>query len=807
MAGNSIAMKSGDILFVQSERPKEIYMLERGTVEILAASEEYNGLDRSIIVSKSRRVGTINGPALLSGFSPGLTDPYRMSARLISDAAVAKYPLPSGGMKGLASSDPTQALNFLRHLQNNIRFVQSGFERAAKLYRTVRVIADNMAIVYRELSGSNAPDRLHLEAEKIHKSFTSHGGSLPSSIDARFFITDHGAFLGREYMLPESIRDVGSRNDDFIQRTLNLEQGVVVSMFKADPSLAASIYDGLADTFFKTINRIEQLEGYIDNELLHIFGDAESWTAYLMDFGGMQEWEGSGRCGQDFVKNLLTVIVKLNQLYEDLTGRKLTALFPSIRKIHEYYKSGASNSIAAQKEAPPVISRDALHGSIQQIFEFTLMPKDFRTRFLKLLNEFKNSKNPFNTEIEGRKLRRQITTFYWDLYKQAYIRSKSESSVPRAVQLMLSFGFLDEGLLEEQQVRDLMELIRLREKSVDVPVLMETEFLDMIYEGKVEPSITEMGLTFEGYKEELDKRRNKKEREEAEKVDKAVAKVMYEIDQRTALTSAICSGATATAFPILTALMVRGNLRQMYLHKRTIEQLVKEIREIDFSLFYRETVLKLGEAREIIQEEVIPFFIILPVFGSRTQLWQVMTGTNKRSRGRIVLPVFFMGDLKRSLVHTFACFRWELARDVKGAQWADPVEGGITGEYFDYVNNYKKMSKLSQETKEKVEERFRSIRNNRDRFAEDYVQWVLFEKDGIMKLNNVVREIFFRHIPFREAIRKKLEEMPAFSQVANRYKNVHKRDVEALERKFKKYQDATGNYPEEIRKYFEFLNM
>src|SRR5208337_3693177 len=119
----------------------------------------------------------------------------------------------------------------------------------------------------------------------------------------------------------------------------------------------------------------------------------------------------------------------------------------------------------------------------------------------------------------------------------------------------------------------------------------------------------------------------------------------------------------------------------------------------------------------------------------------------------------------------------------------------------------KKMSKLSQEAKDRIEEKFRSIRNNRDRFADDYIQWILFEKDGIMKLNNVVRDIFFKHVPFRKDIRDKLESMPAFAQPATRYKNIHKREVEAFERRFKKYQDDRGNSPEEIRKFFEFLNM
>lgn len=809
MAEKMEQLRSGNILFAQGEKPSGLYMLKEGTVEILAASDEYDGLDRSIILSRSKRVGLLAGTTLLSGFSQHLNGPYTRSLRAVTDASLIKYSLPAGGIQGYADSDPAQALNILRHLYNNIRAVGGTVARYARLYQTACMMSDNMGLMYKELSETNACERLHRSAEDIHRKFKAKGGACPAMFGARFLVTDNSTLLGKAYRLPEAVQEhPNTKYDDFILKTIQLEQNVVVSMFKSDPTMASSMYDGLSESFLSTLDRIEKIGDFVDKELAILFGDADSWASYLIDAGGIGEWERSGKCEPDFVKNFLSLLVKVNGLYEELTGRKMTALFPSIRKIHQYYSSGKpGGEAAARAEAPAVISTGVLNKSIQQIFEFAVVQKDFKTRFLKLLNEFKNSKNPFNTEQEGRKLRRHITSLYWDLYKQAYIRSKSESAVPRPVQMMLNFGFLDEGLLEDQQVADLVELSRIREKSREIPVLMETEFLSMIYEGKVEPSITEMGLNYQGYLEELDKRRSRKEREEEQKVDEHMAKTIYEIGQRLATTSAICSGSTATAFPILTSLMVRGSLKQVYVYKKTIESITREIRDIDFSVFYRETVLKMGEAREIIQEEVIPYFILLPIFGSRTLLWQDMTGTNKRSRGRIVVPLFFIGDLTRSLVHTFASFRWELNRDIKGAMWADPIDGGVTGEYFDYVNNFKKISKLSQEAKEKVEERFRSIRNNRDRFADDYIQWVLYEKDGIMKLNNVVREMFFRHIPFRKDLREKLEAMPAFTQPATRYKNVHKREVEAFERKFKKYQDEHGQHPEEIRKFFAFLNM
>ncbi len=812
MAESVENLKGGDVLFVQGETPSGLFMLQEGALEILSASDEYNGLDRNIVITKSRRVGQLNGKTFLSGFSSKLTGPYKKSVRVLGQASVSKLPLPRNGIQGIADADSVQALTILKYLYNNINSINGMIGRYARLYQTACVMADNMALIYRALSETNASGRLHSSADALHKQFVSKGGRLPSPIDARFLITDNSSSLNKKYGLPEAVLDPsGGKLDDFIMRTLQLDQSVVVSMFKSDPTMAVSIYDSLTEKFMAGLERVEKICQFTDNELSILLGDNDSWASYLVDSGGYREWERSGKCSPDLLKGFLSLLVKVNGLYEELTGRKLTALFPSVRRIHEYVtgKSGAASPGPATERvgAPAVISTAEMSKSIHQIFEFSLAQKDFKSKFLKLLNEFKRARNPFNTEMEGRKLRRQITNLYWDLYKQAYARSKGESNAPRAVQMMLKFGFLDEGLLEDQQVADLVELSRLREKSRDIPVLLETEFLAMIQAGQVEPSITEMGLTYQSYLEETEKHKSKKDKEKEEKTDDATGKVMYEIGQRLATTSAICSGSTATAFPILTSLMVRGNLKQIYSSKQKIESLTKEVRNLDFSVFYRETVLKIEEAREIIQEEVIPYFILLPIFGTRTLLWQDMTGTNKRSRGRIVVPIFFIGDLAKSLVHTFASFRWELNRDVKGAMWADPIEGGLTGEYFDYINTYKKISKLSQEAKDRIEEKFRSVRNNRDRFADDYIQWIFFEKDGIMKLNNVVRDIFFKHVPFKKEIRDKLEAMPAFAQPATRYKNVHKREVEAYERRFKKYQDERGNLLEEIRKFFEFLNM
>jgi hypothetical protein len=440
-----------------------------------------------------------------------------------------------------------------------------------------------------------------------------------------------------------------------------------------------------------------------------------------------------------------------------------------------------------------------------------MIEKDFQNRMLKLLNDYKTINKSSGDETEARKLRRHIAQLYWQLYKQVFVRTKTESSVPKAVKLMLTFGFLDDQLVDPEQLVELNDLARIRERDTEFPILLEYEFLSKIYSGQEEPSITEMGLSYEAYLREQEKyQRKNKDGSGAgpsEPEDINLQKTLHEISQRLTTTAAVCSGSTVTAFPILTSDITKGSLKQMYVSKSKLNSIARKLVDTDFSLFYRETVLKLDSAREIIMEEILPYLVLVPIAGTKTLLWQELSGNNKRSMGRFMVPILFNGDLERALMHSFACFRWELTKNIKGAMWADPIEGGVTGEYFDYVNTFKKNSKLTPEMKEKIALRFKSLRTNRDRFADDYMLWVEYEKEGTMKLNGIVREMFFKHIPFRKEIRDRLETMPAYSRYATRFKNIHNREFAAYERKFKKYQDESGSYPKEIQTYFDFLKM
>ncbi len=803
--------KKGQLLIRQGEEPRYMYYMHSGALEILSAPPEYEELHTDILLSKSKRVGTIKERNLISGLSILFAEPYKKSIRAIEDSYVSKYPIKEGGFQHIVIDNTPLAADVLSNLFRRLELSIPDASRYANLHQNIARINDNLCLMHKELRQGTLPEKLEQRASALHDTYVLNGGSFPGSFDAKFIIADNGGVLRKKYSFPglpmETILDLKQCN--FINKFLKLDVNVLIGIVKRDPSIATYMFETISDNLLKVLDRIEAIHTLIDEELSVLFGPEGSWTSVLVDSGAFAAWQRTGRLSADFLKNFLSVAVKVHSFFEELSGKKLSEVFPGFKKLHELYVSRKDEAAAGERPAPRKASSlgREYNNSIQQIFEFSLIDKEFQNNFLKVLNDFRKMQNPFNTEPEGRKIRRFITKLYLDLYKQVLLRSHSEPVLPPPVRLMLNFGFLDETMLEQEQIEELHEIAARPGEPSGLTIYHEHEFLKRIHDGKENPSITEMGLSYEAHLREEEKHKKKAKGGKVDADEENINKMIFEIDHRLLNTITVCSGSTATAFPILTSMVMRGNPANFYISKKKLESTVLALREIDFSAYYRETVERIGEAREIIQDEVIPNFILLPSFGTKTMLWQELDGTNRKTRGRIVVPILFMGDIMKSLAHTLACFRWELNRSLKGAMWADPVEGGLTGVYFDYVNFFKKNPKLSTEAKEKIAERFKSIRTNRDRFAEDYVMWVLFEKDGIMKLNTVVREMFYRYIPFRKEVREKLENMPAFSEIATKYKNIHTRDVTGFQRRFKKYTDETGRLPEAIQRFMDFLDM
>lgn len=817
--GRVETVKQGEVLIRQGQEPEFIHFLHSGSLEILSTPQEYEGLDIDIMLSHSTRVGVIRAKSLISGLSILFTEPYQKSIRALEDSQITKYPIGEGGFTQIAQENISLAITILSHLSRRLELSLSDSTKVNSLYQNIARVNDNFALMMRDILGGCGIERLQTRADMVHKHFVQNGGEFPSMYDARFLIADNSSILKKKYDFPglplESLID--TRLDSFLKKLLKVSPNVLGAMIKEDHTIGTYIFEVLSENLLKVLDRIEAISNEINEELSQLFHAEDSWAYVLCDKDAYRQLSSAGKLSPDFLKNLIALAGKLNAIYRDTSGDEIARNYDGLRKLQELFSAckdapvkarGPEEAEQAPGEPAPRKGGAAVSlykNSLSQIFEYSLVDKEFQKNLLKMLNDFKKMKNPFDTETEGRKVRRALAKYFWDLYGQVFVRSKSDPSVPPPAKLLLHFGYLDDDLMEEFQIQELHDLMAKPSEKPMFPIYYEEEFLTGIFNAKLQPSINEMGLTYEAYLKEMEKTMKKGESLRPGTEHDPANKVIYEVNHRVANTVSVCTGSTATAFPILTSMIMKGSPASFHVSKKKLESIVSTLRDVDFGAFYRETVAKLGEAREVIEEEVVPNIIILPSLGTKTMLWQELEGTNRKSRGRIVVPALFMGDLLKSMAHTIACFRYELNRSIKGGQWRDPIEGGLTGIYLDYVQFYKKNSKLSIEAKEKIGEKFKSIRDDRNRFADDYILWVMYEKDGIPKLNNVVREIFYKNIRFRKEIRQKLETMPAFSEIANRFKNVHNRDLGTFNRKFRKYADESGNLPDQLKKYLDYL--
>lgn len=801
-------------IFIQGEKYDYLYHILAGSVTFMMAGSDYDGIDSKLILSHSRRVHSLNEKTVLLPFT-GVT------AVASSECACARVPFSGEGIANYIKKNPGKAITMFVCLFRIIESCIAESGRYEKIEYSLEALCDNMIVVFKELSGRTVSGELQNRIEKTHQLFTDNGGVLPADITAQYMAEDHSRQFGKsassEQISIEKLYD--KKTYDFFKRITRVTPNILAHLFNSDITIPMHIYTeltGIINTLFMSnFRKTEKIRTHFES----VFGDKNSIFSILFHEGAANDLIATNRVQPQALQQLAQYVAKMYSSASEITGIDFDSLkeFSGKPQIEHFVKNLSSPAPAitpeagAEQHAGVSAASDSAQitalysNSLNQILDFAVMGSDFRKELLVNLNNFNKMDNPFDGESDSRKLRRHLSNLYWTLYGQAFNRVKKSKTVPMPVRLMLLYGLLDEKMLEDGQLSVLHRHAQDRYKP-GVPVLYEYEFLSRIYAGKDEPSVNEMGLTYEKNLREMAKSVRKGE-DPSKHAREPNFMAEYEINNMLKSTSSILSGSRSTAFPILCSQLVKGDPSKLLITKSKLEKTFLELIENDYSAFYRDTVLKINDAREVIEEEIWPYLIILPVAGTKTMMWQEIVGTNKRSRARMVVPAFFTGDIKKSLTHTFAIFRWELTRTTKGGLWSDPVEGGITGAYSDYIQFFKKNSKLSTEAKQKIQERLRSLRNNvREVFAEDYVTWQTYERDGILKMNPIARDIFYRFVPFKSEVREMLAKLPAYSDCANRFKNIRARTFGNFERKFKKYL-SDGSYPPEIEKFLKYLQM
>ena len=526
-----------------------------------------------------------------------------------------------------------------------------------------------------------------------------------------------------------------------------------------------------------------------------LFGECEKLGDFLRRQGGVLMNGGADNlffylCALE-EKGTAEETKKTAVLLRDITEKKLEELAGLFQKyagepfaVHEKRRVARK-----QNTGPNVEGEDPCKNTLEQIFSLAGVSEEMAKDYTALLKRFANLEDKTSTEDDARRLRRQLSDGFYQLYEAVFRKTYglTDEEIALPIRMFLDFGFLDENLVSRAQM---LELEKLETEPVTgeengCHIFTIREWLSWVYEGKREPSKNEFDQEYTEMLRDLRKSGQITEEEEKAKLKDYDERLHYEIQNLFRYNHRLVNGQLSIFVPFLYEDLLAGGPERSFLSKTTVQAVLDKLRKADYSLFYREFLYmnkELGIEKEYRMAEVLPDIILFPTMGSKSVLWQDISCRRRDTPGRFLLPMFAEISLEDLLIRVCGRYRWELCRTVQGAAWNNIQIKSLTSEYTDYLMYYKKNRDISEERKERVKAQLQKGKNNyREVFAMDYEMWMKNEVNGAMKLNKVAREILATYCPFDVSIRTKLVQQPAFEDAMARHRRENARKLRETE--------------------------
>lgn len=448
--------------------------------------------------------------------------------------------------------------------------------------------------------------------------------------------------------------------------------------------------------------------------------------------------------------------------------------------------------------------------SLDTILQYSRISEEEANAFKEMLEAYKALPDKNSIDTDARVIRKQLTSQFFDLYETVALRSFDDFGYPKVVRMFLYFGYLDEDLAGKANAEFLLKLVDRKHLDTEGHVFTLIEWLEMIYRGIREPSKNDLDLDYANFLREERKSGRIDEKEEKAFLDDKARKVSFEIRNMAKSANLITFGRISTYCPVFSKHNVIKKLETMQVNAPLVDDALENIKNIDYTAFYREVLYKNEEAKvskEYIKMEVIPDVILMPNVGIRGGMWQEFYGADRKTPGRFLLPIFCTEDVKDIMIRLTGEFRWELCRRIQGYRWNDITDKSLTSEFTDYIQFYRKNSELSPEAKERIRLNLIKCKNNlREYFVREYLVWIKSESQGAARLNKISRSILNTYIPFAPAIRQTLRKNPMFGELMEKYDIKMKKELHNLEIRFSKIEKEGGKITPELLEYKEFLS-
>jgi len=823
-----ITINSGEILFSEGTPVNSLNILHEGV----------------LIFEKKIKTGNfplfqISGANLTPGVISLLTTgryPYTIKAA--QNCVVSTYSVNPSTIRKTISGKVSLGMTVARTILKETLELYKKINQVKALDSGIEKFTDNLSVTYYSFSPSVFPDispdkPVPAASGEIHdpvmkftrenlKEFFERGGRLPEPPSVTFLNEVHDQFA-KDYSEETELDD---KEFHFMRKLLSTDPRIQNALFEADVSLLVYICEKLSEVYSSIFGNLDERIEQLGNDCEVLFGGTFSLLEkfyLLLDLAETGFGEARPEILAPITEHISQKTVQFLTQYKNLFGVGYPNISPNVQNFKDKSAKlfSTTKPIEVQVKAETAIAagvdvdaiKKELEGSANKIINFAGLAPEKVKEFSALMIKLKTMKDPLDADPEVRKFRRNITKTYWDIYQTCFVKYLNQAKkAPKAVEMMLQFGFFDEAMLEKDQLAYLYTSADHSRTKESIPVWYGIEWLEKIFKKEIPNSLDELGQTyFDKVKMDYKDAGYKKESDLPASIDTSEARLKFELISMYEPNVKLTTGSIATHLPILTRNHVVLPLDKCRITRKLVSEQIEEILKTDYTAFNREVIFnneELGIRKEFVQRSIIPDFIIVPSIGSKIMMWQdlsVLRGSgSKESRGRIVLPLFVTGDLKTMLMEAIAVFRWELCKNILGPDWNNVGIPSITSEYMDYIQFYKKSKDLSIELKEKISAEFKRFRTDRDKFVNDYLYWIKYESEGVQRLNRVVRNIFYRHIPFTKEIRDKICKMPAYADTHNRFVNIRSRQYREFENRYKKYLAANGNLHEVLQENLDY---
>ncbi len=774
------------VVIRQGDNSNQIYLLTEGEIEarVAKAKDEISIISDNDIISADP-LFIIKAPAVISSvdsFEPD-SNGIDYSFVALTDCTVVSYKFESDYQASFKKNISLFFKILLTIKDSSLRAINE-IKKVIRFDKEIEKCSDNFGIVYEYFAKIEDGDFLGV--------FKSNGGEVPTKIEKQFLIDNHAVLLNTEYSSDEKniFKKIDTKKVEFYTSLIRTKPEALAAIINLDFKVYKYIFSDLLLFYNKTVRELYMISSNTKKDLKNFFFATDS--NFNKIYSIENRIKSNINAGIPLLKNIILVSKTLEHYGKELLGIEFEGIgnkYSKMLKVEEEKKNTGVYKLKYKDSA-------------MKIIDYSTLSDERKEAIVNAINDLGTVDLSDSTTKEVRQLARKLQAIFDELYLDIFFKAILDTAIPMPVKLFLYFGFISEKYLTDDQMETLEEALpsfsRENYESLEYSVIPLFDYLQLIYNEDESPGLSAMG-------EEFNKLLRKNAGLKGNTLeDTPESKTKFELENMIKESMRITSDNPRAFIPFLIEESFRATLSTIVNTPEKMQKYIGDINHVDYGLFFRELTWKIPGKTELIKKEVKPYFVVVPNSGIRVQLWQELINNIRASRGRFVVPAIFNGDLKRSLTTALAHFRWELNKIIAGANWMSPVDGGFVGAFYDYTQYYHKNNDISIETKEDIKILFNKIKIDRDRFAHDYHLWVNYEKDGIPKLNRVVRTMFYRYIPFPKEIRDKICKLPIFEELDIKFNNIRNRELKSIEVKYNKYKQK-GDLPEDLQKYLDYM--